>query len=157
MQVFRDELEKISAKYGCQELHTEGFTPEQIYYQIEDLCNSIIERSESAISGLYPKYEIPLRNNEKICTERNTEDSESGLSDQGRASSVDIGIEKDSSAEYMDTDRDEPLESSDSELSENEIYQMPAAEAIRLLESRTGDSSGHSSDSYESLSEDNDE
>lgn len=158
MQVLRDELEKISDKYGCRELYVEGFTPEQIYYQIEDLCNSIIERSEVAISRLYPKYEkLPLLNGGKVCYRKSSEDSQKEIiSDQDEEMSSE-GIEMEKSVSAGRLHKDESLGYSSFDSSENDVFQMPATETIKLLESKVEDESGYSSSSSGSFSEDDDQ
>ncbi|AFN82355.1 hypothetical protein EROM_010100 [Encephalitozoon romaleae SJ-2008] len=158
MQVLRDELEKISDKYGYQELYVEGFTPEQIYYQIEDLCNSIVERSDVAISRLYPKYQkLSLQNDGKVCCGKSSEDSQKEtIADQDEEIPPEsIEIEKCSSVGRLH--KDESLGSSSFDSSENDVFQMPASETFRLLESNAENASGHSSSGSEPFSEDDDQ
>ncbi|KMV66685.1 hypothetical protein M970_010130 [Encephalitozoon cuniculi EcunIII-L] len=155
MQVLKDEFKKISSNYGHRELYLEGFTPEQIYYQMEDLCNAILQRSEKLISELHPKYEkLPSRKERKICSEKSLMDVESeAIPNQDEISSGSVHAEEMGVAEESDGEDDESLESRDFDISENEIFQMPASDAIKLLESRVRRSEEYSSDGSGSDSE----
>lgn len=143
MQVLRDEFEKISAKYGCQDLHLDGFAPEQVYYQIEHLCCAVLDRSEAAIARLGIAYERPPAHG-KICHEDHPEGGAEDCSDQGECSSGST------CTEGAHPPEGESLGSDDFNTFEDQISQMPACDAIKLLESRaTRASENYSSDSEE--------
>lgn len=53
---------QLNEKYNCNELFLEGFTSEQIFYQSEKLCNTVLENNQKKIDKMYKKY-LLLENN----------------------------------------------------------------------------------------------
>ncbi|ADM10882.1 uncharacterized protein Eint_010180 [Encephalitozoon intestinalis ATCC 50506] len=143
MEVLREELEKISSKYDSQELYVEGFTPEQIYYQIEELCNTIIQRCEDSIARLDLKCEKPIpQNDREICHEESSGDEErKGFFKEDNIPPEPSGSNEDGDDENTTEDEGESMESKDFDAFADKISQMPASEAIKLLESRVKNNS----------------
>lgn len=56
MEMIKKIYEEINKKYKCSELYVEDFTAEQIFYQIEELCDKVIHENEIKINSLYGKF-----------------------------------------------------------------------------------------------------
>ncbi|KAF9764052.1 hypothetical protein NGRA_0880 [Nosema granulosis] len=54
MKIIQEIYKEIGGK---QEVHVEGFTTEQIYYQTEELCSRILLEAEEYVTELYKKVE----------------------------------------------------------------------------------------------------
>lgn len=135
MQFLRKEFERVAGRHGMQELHINGFAPEQIYHQIEEMCCSILVQSQETINRLYPFYE-EIEQQEKICCgEQDPISSEEQYFEQDPEAPGHREAAGEDGSEDPEAPEDNLLSSDDFDMSDNEISLLPAEEAIRLLSS----------------------
>ncbi|KHN70366.1 hypothetical protein CWI42_010170 [Ordospora colligata] len=149
MQVLTEEFEKISVKHKHQKLHTKGFSPEQIYYQIEDLCLHILQASESAITDLGLIYENTPQQIDHKCNCKDIQQDCSIYSHNNVASSTPNFIQdEDSSTSTSDQINENSLsetslDSDDFGISREDISHMAAEDLIKILDSKARRTSNH--------------
>ncbi|KAH9412121.1 hypothetical protein HK407_01g00120 [Ordospora pajunii] len=163
MQVLTEEFEKISAKHKHQELHLQGFSPEQVYYQIEDLCLHILQTSESAINDLCPIYEDMPQPIDHKCNCKDIQQDCCVCNNSSIASNTPSFIQdEDSSICSSDPSNENSssyasehsLDSDDFKISREDISHMPAEDLMKLLDSKTRHASKHYIDDSHSSEDD---
>lgn len=176
MQVLKDEFERVSHKYRPQELYLDGFSPEQIYYQMEQLCSDVLERCRRGVDRLYPFYERmeDVSANEKFCHHGIAEDnhqpaghsdgtkyfeqySDTSGSDEPEGESVhgsEVLSEEDPGDESSSSNGSGEASSGDFDVSDGEVLQMPAEDVMKLLTAKVKKNPDlYVSDESESVSE----
>lgn len=66
MTTVKEIYDSLNLDYNCKEIFIEDFTSEQIYYQVEELVNKVVEKNENQICRYL-----------KLCEEKNKKYSES--------------------------------------------------------------------------------
>jgi hypothetical protein len=130
MDLLKEEFSRLA---GDSQLYTDGFMPEQIFYQLQELCASVIERSEGVINELLPLCEkMAAGKDKKICALRDSTESE-------RADESDVETIDEASA-WKSTCSSSAEESTCSstgdellDMGENEMNELSADRAMRLL------------------------
>jgi hypothetical protein len=144
MELLKEEFSRLTGKDG--QLYTDGFTPEQIFYQLQELCDSVLECAEEAIGELMPLYEKAAAEDEKICSAEEDRfgpnvivEKKAMLSDEESAdeepADEESADEEPTDEESADEEQSSSYDASDGDesLDTDEISKLPANKAMKLL------------------------
>jgi uncharacterized membrane-anchored protein YjiN (DUF445 family) len=147
MKTVKEIYDEINKKYKCNEIYVEGFTTEQIYYQIEELCDKVFNENEKKVNKNYEKFLLSKRDDGKVnedgSDEESIKDEESFedeiIKDEESYDSTDSFEEK---RKLLDEDISEETSSTDEDTLSDEgsiedpedLKDIPASELFKKLD-----------------------
>lgn len=153
MNTVKEIYDTLNSKYECKEIYIEDFQTEQIFYQVEDLVNKVIEKNEIKINKYLKLCEkecnktenIKISENDDINLEKSDEisnDINDIQSENNKDYSIDSKDEKeedfiefDASSEFsFDKESNESEFEEDEEINIDDLKELPALDVFKYLD-----------------------